>query len=144
MTANKTAQKFRDEIALQLTNRPWLGNFEPQTWRYGMELLNKIGKETDLQSVRSFSEFETICLAGAPDWNRYSYGGCSVVSEYEIAFRFLPDLCGDETPKPPHGAPDWMAVQAKVLPMACRRLWYAIRKAQEVFMPPFDESPYFA
>ena len=135
---------FRDEIAYQIVHRPWAGQFESQTLYYAFELLDRISEETDLQNVQSFADLQTKCLAGAPNWNRYSYGGFSLISEYEIAKRFLPNLCGDETPKPPHGAPDWMAVQAKVLPLACRRLWNAIRKAQSVFVPAFDESAYFA
>ena len=139
-----TAQNFRNEIAYQIVHRPWSGQFELQTLYYAFELLEQVAEKNDLQNVQSFTDFQTKCLAGAPDWNRFSYGGCSLVSEYEIAKRFLPNLVGDKTPKPPHAAADWMEVQAKVLPMACRRLWYAVRKAQSVFIPAFDESSYFA
>lgn len=73
MTVNKTAQNFRNEIAYQIVHRPWSGQFELQTLHYAFELLEQVAKKTDLQSVRSFSEFETICLAGAPDLNMKSH-----------------------------------------------------------------------
>ena len=64
-------------------------------------------------------------LNGADNWSQYSYGGCSLIYDGDIAER----LCtkselrrnkGGELP--PNSQEDWLDVQERALSQACRRI----------------------
>lgn len=68
---------------------------------------------------------EHIALNGARDWTQYSWGGCSLVYDEDIAKL----LCPPSTLKrkrngalPPNSREEWLDVQARALAQACRRV----------------------
>ncbi len=68
---------------------------------------------------------ERIALNGARDWSQYSWGGCSLVYDEDIAKL----LCPPSTLKrkrngalPPNSSEEWLDVQARALAQACRRV----------------------
>ena len=68
---------------------------------------------------------EHIALNGARDWSQYSWGGCSLVYDEDIAKL----LCTPSTLKskhsgalPPNSREEWLDVQARALAQACRRV----------------------
>lgn len=68
---------------------------------------------------------ERIALNGARDWNQYSWGGCSLVYDEDIAKL----LCPPSTLKrkrngalPPNSCEEWLDVQARALVQAFRRV----------------------
>lgn len=68
---------------------------------------------------------ERIALNGARDWNQYSWGGCSLIYDEDIAKL----LCPPSTLKrkrngalPPNSCEEWLDVQARALVQACRRV----------------------
>ena len=68
---------------------------------------------------------EHIALNGARDWSQYSWGGCSLVCDEDIAKL----LCPPSTLKrkrsgalPPNSSEEWLDVQARALAQACRRV----------------------
>lgn len=68
---------------------------------------------------------EHIALNGARDWSQYSWGGCSLVYDEDIAKL----LCPPSTLKrkrngalPPNSSEEWLDVQARALAQACRRV----------------------
>lgn len=68
---------------------------------------------------------EHIALNGAGDWSQYSWGGCSLVYDEDIAKL----LCTPSTFKrkrsgalPPNSSEEWLDVQARALAQACRRV----------------------
>lgn len=68
---------------------------------------------------------EHIALNGARDWSQYSWGGCSLVNDEDIARL----LCTPSVFKrkhsgalPPNSREEWLDVQARALAQACRRV----------------------
>lgn len=68
---------------------------------------------------------ERIALNGARDWNQYSWDGCSLIYDGDIAKL----LCPPSTLKrkrngalPPNSCEEWLDVQARALVQACRRV----------------------
>ena len=68
---------------------------------------------------------EHIALNGARDWSQYSWGGCSLFYDEDIAKL----LCTPSTLKrkrngalPPNSSEEWLDVQARALVQACRRV----------------------
>lgn len=68
---------------------------------------------------------EHIALNGARDWSQYSWGGCSLIYDEDIAKL----LCPPSTLKrkrngalPPNSCEEWLDVQARALAQACRRV----------------------
>lgn len=68
---------------------------------------------------------EHIALNGARDWSQYSWGGCSLIYDEDIAKL----LCPPSTLKrkrngalPPNSNEEWLDVQARALAQACRRV----------------------
>lgn len=68
---------------------------------------------------------EHIALNGATDWSQYSWGGCSLIYDEDIAKL----LCPPSTLKrkrngalPPNSREEWLDVQARALAQACRRV----------------------
>jgi hypothetical protein len=64
-------------------------------------------------------------LNGAADWREYSYGGCSLIYDADIAER----LCTPSELKrkrggelPPSGQETWLDCQARALRQACNRV----------------------
>lgn len=74
---------------------------------------------------------ETSFLNGARDWGQYSYGGCSLIYDYDIALR----LCNPsefakkkEGMLPPNSNETWLDVQARALAQAALSIRWALRK----------------
>lgn len=90
-------------------------------WKKGVELyaadLRESLKENDLVATKE------NMLNGAANWSEFSYGGCSLIYDYEIAER----LCSPSELKrkdggrlPPNRSESWLDVQARALNQACR------------------------
>lgn len=75
---------------------------------------------------------ERIALNGARDWSQYSWGGCSLVYDEDIAKL----LCPPSTLKrkrngalPPNNHEEWLDVQARALTQA---FWRVLRIARNI------------
>lgn len=82
---------------------------------YAYELAESIEDVEEFKDIKSFSK---ALLNGASDWHEYSEGGCSLISDYEIAER----LCTPSEFKkkkqgelPPGGGMSWIELQARAL-----------------------------
>lgn len=102
---------------------------------YALELFEELkervegGWFTDLDSPKLV---EKSLLNGAENWNEYSWGGCSLIYDSEIAER----LCTNtELKRTNHGEKDpnrkeqWLDVQARALRQASRMVMRAYRLA---------------
>ena len=84
---------------------------------YALNLVEESYKQdTDIVSVKM-----AVYLNGAETWKEYSYGGCALVYDYDIAKR----LCTpselrktDFGRKLPNGFENWLDVQARALKQA--------------------------
>lgn len=87
---------------------------------YAYELAESIEDGKEFKDINSFA---IELLNGACDWCEYSEGGCSLISDYEIAER----LCTPSEFKkkkygelPPSRGMSWIELQARALSMASR------------------------
>lgn len=68
---------------------------------------------------------EHIALNGARDWSQYSWGGCSLVYDEDIAKLLCPPSEFKRKRNgalPPNSREEWLDVQARALAQACRRV----------------------
>lgn len=107
---------------------------------YADELLDELleairGGWVDLDDMGSDKLVRKALLNGASDWKEYSWGGCSLIYDGDIAER----LCTPSELKKtrhgerrPNGREEWLDVQARALRQACGRIGrgmkYAIRQ----------------
>lgn len=82
---------------------------------YACELAESIEDGKEFKDINSFA---IELLKGACDWCKYSEGGCSLISDYEIAKR----LCTPSEFKkkkygelPPYRGMSWIALQGRAL-----------------------------
>lgn len=90
---------------------------------YALELLETIS-ETD-QEISNIKDLERAILGGALSWHEYSYGGCALIYDADIAAR----LCSPseykrsrEGERRPNSREEWLDVQARALKQAYTRL----------------------
>lgn len=94
------------------------------------------------QLPETWADVRALLLNGADDWGMYSYGGCALVYDCDIAAR----LC---TPSQlrrvdggrlnPNGRETWLDVQARALVEAAalvRRAWHAASPSAVVYASP--------
>lgn len=92
---------------------------------YAIELLDSVNPE-ELEKANDFKSLEKLLLNGARNWKEYSYGGCSLIYDTDIAKR----LCNsselkrtDNGRKEPNKSENWLDVQARALYQAFYRVY---------------------
>ena len=87
---------------------------------YALELLDNL---RDLPAAGNRQEIKKALLNGASDWSEYSYGGCALIYDGDIAAR----LCSPSEFRRTRGGEwrpnrreSWLGVQARALYQACR------------------------
>ncbi len=88
--------------------------------RYALDLLDNI---RDLPEAETRKDLETALLNGARNWSEYSWGGCALIYNGDIAEA----LCSPSELKRtrggdwrPNRSEEWLDVQARALSQACR------------------------
>ena len=119
-------EKVREELKKMEMRSAW----EKGVYSYALELLETVEDEynrgnisdADLGTSRNI---ETALLNGASDWNEFSYGGCSLIYNGDIAER----LCTPSELKKkdggrlqPNRCEDWIDVQTRALRWAKKRI----------------------
>lgn len=106
---------------------------------YALELLEELEEAIDNgyfdpEDLAAPKLVERQLLNGAADWNQYSWGGCSLIYNGDIAERLC---CPSELEKTRHGErrpnsrEEWLDTQARALFQASNRVKRAIKKALE-------------
>tara|TARA_R110002073_G_scaffold92831_1_gene217384 strand:- start:85 stop:474 length:390 start_codon:yes stop_codon:yes gene_type:complete len=101
---------------------------------YALELLENL--ESNPSLIDEFNDGMPIrekdLLSGASDWFEYSYGGCSIIYNQDIAER----LCtpselekARQGNRNPNANEDWLQCQARALGQACRLVLRAAKLA---------------
>ena len=103
---------------------------------YALELLDEIKESIDYngKEPETLEELKRIALNGAENWDEYSWGGCSLIYNGDIAER----LCTPSELKKtrngerrPNNREEWLDVQARALRQAYSRIkwiFYMIEK----------------
>jgi len=96
-----------------------------------METL-KESAEYNHKEPETIEELSAAMLNGAADWSQYSWGGCSLIYDYDIART----LCTPSELKKtrdgerrPNSREEWLDVQARALYQAANRVKKAFRAA---------------
>lgn len=88
--------------------------------QYAVEIIEALDKESIDEWYRS-KAFERTCLNGAADWAEYSWGGCSLIYDKDIAERTCAPYelkLVDGGRKAPNKNESWLDVQARCLTQA--------------------------
>lgn len=100
---------------------------------YALELLENIPQNVEYGSIEAL---KADLLNGARDWKQYSYGGCALIYDYQIAER----LCTPSELKVtnygqrrPNAREDWIDCQTRALLQA----WMTIRRVANGCAPLF-------
>ena len=84
---------------------------------YALDLVEDSYKQdTDIVTVKMY-----VYLNGAETWKEYSYGGCALIYDYDIAKRLCTPSELKKTDfgrKQPNGSVTWLDVQARALKQA--------------------------
>lgn len=111
----------RTELLNKLNERTDRSAWDKAVTLYACELVESLEVE---ELPEDFAEFKNLMLNGASDWNQYSWGGSSLIYDYDIAERTctpseLKKTKGGE--RRPNSHEEWLDVQARALSQAFRR-----------------------
>jgi hypothetical protein len=111
-----TKMKTNTELALEIANVPVRFAWRKGVRSYALELV--YSSESQLASV---SDLKKELLNGAENWRAYSYGGCALIYDGDIAER----LCSPseyrrtrQGERAPNARETWLDVQARALGQA--------------------------
>lgn len=103
---------------------------------YAAELLETLSEAVeggyfDAADLSDVAAVSAAILNGAPDWTEYSWGGCSLIYDREIAERLCTPSELRKTrngERRPNGREEWLDAQARALYQASERVLSAVRE----------------
>ena len=112
----------RTELLNKLNERTDRSAWDKAVTIYACELVEALEVE---ELPEDFAEFKALMLNGADDWSQYSWGGSSLIYDYDIAKRTctpseLKKTKGGE--RRPNSREEWLDVQARALSQAFKRV----------------------
>lgn len=105
---------------------------------YALEMLDDLAddsREITGEDLSTWKSIESKLLNGADDWSAYSWGGCALIYNVDIAERLC---CPSELKKTrggerrPNGREEWLDVQARALHQAANRVCKALLAAKGI------------
>lgn len=107
--------------------------------KYAVDMLQQIADYykdgyISADDLATWATAEAAALNGARGWSEYSWGGCSLIYNGDIAARLC---CPSELKRTrngdrrPNSREEWLDVQARALHQAFRRVYSAIRAARQ-------------
>lgn len=119
-----------DQIKAEIEKRTERSAWSHGVTNYALELLAELSEAIedgyfDLSDLAAPKLLDRQLLNGADDWSQYSWGGCSLIYDYDIAKR----LCNPSELKKtrngerrPNSREEWLDVQARALYQASNRV----------------------
>lgn len=106
---------------------------------YALELLDSLAEGIEggyyyADDIAAPRVLEKNLLNGAADWSAYSWGGCSLIYDADIAERLCTPSELKKTrngERKPNAREEWLDCQARALYQAARRVMNAARRATE-------------
>lgn len=122
-----------EQVKERLNDRKCRSAWDKGVNTYALELLDNLAAALAWQQLEQIPEDWKTCKAdvlnGASDWAAYSWGGSSLIYDYDIAER----LCTPSELKrtkngerKPNAREDWLDTQARALRQAWSRLYSTI------------------
>ena len=106
---------------------------------YALEMVEQLGEQIrdgyfDELDLSDLKKVRTALLNGAENWRQYSWGGCSLIYDSDIAERLccpseLKKTCNGE--RRPNSREEWLDVQARALFQAANRICRHIRTLEK-------------
>lgn len=120
-------EKLRESIAAEKQRSAW----DKGVTQYALELVDELAEQigggyVDPAELAKPRILRAALLNGAKDWREYSWGGCSLIYDPDIASRLC---CPSELKKTrngerrPNGREEWLDVQARALFQAANRVY---------------------
>ena len=128
--------KNYEYIKNELENRKDRSAWDKGVTIYALELLDEIKESIDYngKEPETLEELKRIALNGAENWDEYSWGGCSLIYNGDIAER----LCTPSELKKtrngerrPNSLEEWLDVQARALRQAYNRIKWIFYMVKE-------------
>jgi hypothetical protein len=116
----KTIEMIRNTIETAKTRSAW----DRAVNEYALELLEEYENNYGADAC---APCEADLLNGARDWKHYSWGGCSLIYDEDIARRTCSPSELKKTrngEKKPNSREEWLDVQARALFQAAQRIRY--------------------
>ena len=123
--------KSINEIKTALENRSNRSAWGRGVNEYALEIVEDLAEHIDgghikPETIDNRAALLDACLNGAKDWGKYSWGGCSLIYDADIAER----LCTPSELKKtrngerrPNSREEWLDVQARALRQAFGRIY---------------------
>ena len=120
-------EKLRESIAAEKQRSAW----DKGVTQYALELVDELAEQigggyVDPAELAKPRILRAALLNGAKDWSQYSWGGCSLIYDPDIASRLC---CPSELKKTrngerrPNSREEWLDVQARALYQAANRVY---------------------
>lgn len=123
-------QKVRTELKERNDKSAW----DKGVTLYALELLDNIEDAVNYDGVElTLDNVQKYALNGADSWKQYSYGGCSLTSDYDIAERLCTPsefIRKDGGRLQPRQGMLWLDLQGKALNQAYIRMKGVMRQLQ--------------
>lgn len=116
----KTIEQIRNILETTRTRSAW----DRGVNAYALELLEEYENNYGSDAC---APCEDDLLNGASDWKQYSWGGCSLIYDADIARRLCSPSELKKTrngEKKPNGREEWLDTQARALFQAAQRIKY--------------------
>lgn len=129
-------EKLKESIATEKQRSAW----NKGVTQYALELVDELAEQIDggyidpVELVKPRA-LRAALLNGAENWREYSWGGCSLIYDPDIASRLC---CPSELKKTrngerrPNGREEWLDVQARALFQAANRVYRHLKLVEGV------------
>lgn len=128
-------EKLKNSITAEKQRSAW----DKGVTQYALELVDELAEQIDggyfdELNLSEPKKVRAALLNGAADWSQYSWGGCSLIYDSDIAERLC---CPSELKKTrngerrPNGREEWLDVQARALRQAANRVCRHIRTLEK-------------
>ena len=110
--------KTIEEIREAINNKPARSAWDKGVKVYALELTEQLPQNVEYGSTESL---KADLLNGAENWRQYSYGGCSLIYDTDIAVRLsTPSELkkNRDGERRPNAREEWLDVQARALSQA--------------------------
>lgn len=124
------AKNLKAALIAAIESQSARSTWDRATKIYAAEVIEAI----DLDNVQTIADLKKEIMNGAESWKEYSYGGCSLIYDADIAARVctpseLRAKRGGELQ--PSRRENWLDVQGRALGKAARRIAWAFAEVQK-------------
>lgn len=115
----------KSEVVANVRNTAARSAWNKGVKAYALDLLADLPDEIPADACH----LSKLLLNGAQDWHEYSYGGCSLVYNGDIAWRLCTPSESRKTgggERRPNGHEEWLDVQARALSQAAQLIYRSL------------------